>query len=145
MKHALLILLAVLLLFLTGCQTLTMSEQEKVGELKALGVDPESQGSRGPWATAFGNVFLGMGNLANGQAGLFAVDLMTWPVSILWSPAVGYNQAHVLNQKETVDYFYETRGGRAHIAAIRRGVINPKTPSPLQMSRQKGRPTWPDY
>lgn len=131
MKIALLIMLAVVA---AGCIQLALSEQEKITELEALGIDPACVGSKTPVASMAGNLFFGFGDLENGQAGLFTLDLLTWPISILWAPWIAYDQAKILNQKETLDYLYATTEGRAWLDGVRAGTIDPKkTRSPRQI------------
>jgi hypothetical protein len=125
-----------------GCATLTPSEEERVADLQSIGVDPECEGHRSPSGAAVGNIFFGIGDLTNGQGGLFAVDFLLWPLSIAWAPTIGCGQAHVLNQKETVDYLFNTREGAAHLAAIRAGSIPVDAMSPRRERWEKEKYGW---
>lgn len=96
----------------SGCESLTASEKETARDLHHFGIDTEQEYSPG---TALGlNVLPGIGNFYLGQIGYGVLNLLTWPVSILWGVPQAWADAKTLNEKYTVDY-YKTRDGQERL------------------------------
>lgn len=88
--------IAVACLLSSGCSTLNSVQKAELEAMKAsdagVYVKEKSTGT----ATALG--FLpGVGSFYTRQWGLGVVDLLVWPISILWDPIAGYEGAKVIN------------------------------------------------
>lgn len=105
-------------LLLSACTSLTYQEKTTIRELKGYGISVETPA--GNWerpaspATAgllnllpgVGNFYLASGNAGQSEQYLYAtLNLLTWPVSILWGVAEGVVDANKINERELV-YFY---------------------------------------
>ena len=98
-----------------GCESVTQSEKEILADLRHFTIDIEEEYSRG---TAMSLNFLpGVGNFYLGQTGYGVLNLLTWPVSILWGMPQAWVDATRLNEKYTVDY-YRTRSGQQRVQSI---------------------------
>jgi len=85
-----------ILLFLaqSGCSSLNTIQESDYMKMQAEGVLVEE---KNPTLAACLGFLPGCGSFYTGNYVLGAVDLVTWPVSILWDPIAGYNQARVMN------------------------------------------------
>ncbi len=111
-------------LFLGACTSLSGIENAKLHQLKAQGVTIDHPvGHYTKPASAIGaaalNVLPGVGNfyLAAGEAGesshwLYGfLNLLTWPVSILWGIPEAAVDANTINKKEMLYYYtYDKQG-----------------------------------
>ncbi|MFT3880513.1 MAG: hypothetical protein QM703_12725 [Gemmatales bacterium] len=79
---------------LPGCSSLNTIQESDYMKMQADGVLVEE---KNPTLAACLGFLPGCGSFYTGNYVLGAVDLVTWPVSILWDPIAGYNQARVLN------------------------------------------------
>jgi hypothetical protein len=92
----------------TGCVNVTMSEREVLKDIEYFGLEEEEEYSQGMAMSL--NFLPGVGNFYLGQVGYGVMNLLFWPVSILWGMPQAWIDADALNQKYTVDY-YRTRAG----------------------------------
>lgn len=91
--------LLVLSLFIsTGCSSLNSSQKHELAEWESedLKVETKSEG-----LAAGLNILPGVGDFYNGNIGLGVVNLLTWPVSILWAPVGGASGAAEVNYYST--------------------------------------------
>lgn len=92
-----------------GCSALTPSEQIRYDGLVREGASPIER--KDPTTAAALNVLPGFGDIYTGEWGAFVLDLLLWPVSIVWAVPQGAITAKNINKKYTVAY-YENGGGR---------------------------------
>lgn len=110
--------LFIVLVLLSGCSSLSYTEKTAVRSLKSQGITVEKP--VGPWeppasAGAAGglNLLPGIGNfyLASGEGAekshyLYGfLNLLTWPISIIWGIPEAAIDANTINERELV-YFY---------------------------------------
>ena len=107
------LVLVLLPLFLIGCASLSRTEKGVIRELESYGIASDTIQVKDSTAAGFLNILPGFGNfyVAIGtdehDEWLYGgLNLVTWPISILWGLPQGYNNAKVLNQRETA-YFYK--------------------------------------
>jgi len=111
------------LILFSACTHLTAAEQQTLRELKSQGIDidhPKSnwQKPASPAAAGalnllpgFGNFYLASGNGAQSDHFLYGfLNLLTWPISILWGIPEAAIDADVVNQRELIYYYtYEKK------------------------------------
>ena len=83
---------------LPGCSSLNTIQESDYQKMKAEGVLVEE---KNPTLAACLGFLPGCGSFYTGNYVLGAVDLVTWPVSVLWDPIAGYNQARVMNYQSS--------------------------------------------
>lgn len=115
-KRSLLITLCVPLL-LTSCLSLTRSEKEILNEVAYHGIERDSQGSKSKVTAGLLNILPGIGNIYLGQWGLFGVNFLLWPPSMIWGIPQVVSDAGIMNQKETADY-YRTKHGQRELQSF---------------------------
>jgi hypothetical protein len=112
------------LFVLCGCTTLTRHETTQLRELQAQGVTvdhpignyekPASGVAAGVLnlLPGFGNFYLGTGTAAESSQVLYGVlNLLFWPVSILWGVPEAAIDADNINKREMLYYYtYDERG-----------------------------------
>lgn len=121
--------LTALLLCLSACTTLTRQEQNELRNLKAQGVTvdrPAGSFERpaSPGGAAALNLLPGIGNfyLASGNGGdsshwLYGtLNLLTWPISILWGIPEAAIDANRINERELIYYYKYDRQGQKELA-----------------------------
>jgi hypothetical protein len=114
MKHLQVRLLFCLLpLLLIGCASLSRTEKGVIRELESYGIPSDTIQVKDSTAAGFLNILPGFGNFylaldtdEHDEWLYGGLNLVTWPVSILWGVPQGYNNATILNQRETA-YFYK--------------------------------------
>jgi len=96
----------------TGCVSLSPSDASKLNELRALGINEEAVVKKSPGAAGALNILPGVGNfyLASGtregsQWTYGFLNLLFWPLSVVWSIPQAAIDAQTINKMETV-YFY---------------------------------------
>lgn len=112
------ILFLALILMLSACTSLTYSERNTIRSLKSKGITIDKP--RGNWEKpaspagaaalnllpGFGNFYLASGNGGDSNHYLYgSLNLLTWPISILWGIPEAAVDAKTINQRELV-YFY---------------------------------------
>lgn len=80
----------------TGCSSMTCIEQCEYNKMQSEGVLVEE---KNPTLAACLGVLPGCGSFYTGNYVLGAVDVVTWPVSMLWDPIAGYNEARMINYR----------------------------------------------
>ena len=106
------------LILLTACTHLTHHEQRTLRELNAKGITvdhPQSdwQKPANPASAAllnilpgFGNFYLASGNGAQSDHYLYGtLNLLTWPISILWGIPEAAVDANRINERELIYYY----------------------------------------
>jgi hypothetical protein len=77
-----------------GCNSLTTIQEQEYRAMRAEGLLVEE---KNPTLAACLGVLPGCGSFYTGQYALGALDVITWPVSILWDPIASYNHACATN------------------------------------------------
>ena len=112
------------MVLLAGCTTLTRQEQMQIRELQSQGVTvdrpvgsfekPASGVAAGTLnlLPGFGNFYLGTGNGAESSHVLYGVvNLLFWPLSILWGVPEAAIDADNINKREMLYYYtYDEKG-----------------------------------
>lgn len=118
---ALVFLLAVS--FLSGCVSLSRSDEEALRVIKSSGFSEEHNSLKSPLLAGSLNILPGIGNfyLASGtnessQWTYGFLNLLFWPASVLWGVPQASIDAVSINKKETVYYFNNTSQGKAEMA-----------------------------
>ncbi len=112
------ILLSAAIISLSACTTLTRQEHMELQKLKAQGVTIDKP--VGSWERpaspagaallnilpGFGNFYLASGNGAESSHFLYgALNLLTWPLSVLWAIPEGAVDANNINKREMIYYY----------------------------------------
>lgn len=108
---------------LSACTHLTAAERHQIRDLEAKGISvdhpqsnwdkPANPGVAGALnlLPGFGNFYLASGNGADSTQWLYGVlNLLTWPLSILWGVPEAAVDATVINERELIyHYTYEKK------------------------------------
>ena len=118
------ILVAVVML-LSACTSLTMQEKQTLRSLKTHGITVDTpvggwERPASPVGAAMLNILPGGGNfyLAAGNGGqsehyLYGtLNLLTWPISVLWGVPEGAVDANRINERELIYYYTFDESGR---------------------------------
>ena len=110
--------LFITLVLLSGCSSLSYTEKTAIRSLKSQGITVEKP--VGPWEApasagaagglnllpGIGNFYLASGNGAEKSHYLYGfLNLLTWPLSIIWGIPEAAIDANTINERELV-YFY---------------------------------------
>jgi hypothetical protein len=95
-------LVSIIALFsICSCASLSNRQEQELRSWELEGVAiREKDPSTGAWL----GILPGVGSFYTGQIGLGIVDLLTWPISVCWDPAVGYQGAKVRNWEASSAY-----------------------------------------
>ena len=102
----------------SGCTSLTYHERTELRKLKVQGITVETPRSAWeapakPWAAAAlnllpggGNFYLASGNGGDGSHWLYGgLNLITWPLSVLWGVPEAAIDAGTINQRDLLYYY----------------------------------------
>lgn len=102
---------------LCACTHLTKQERDELHQLKAQGITVDRGGDFEPPASAgvagvmnilpgFGNFYLASGNGADSSHWLYGfLNLLTWPVSIIWGIPEAAIDANRINEREMIYHY----------------------------------------
>ncbi len=108
----------IMVALLSGCASMTKFEADNYRELEDLGAECDKVADPGAAAIlnvlpGFGDIYLASGNGANSSNwGAFVLDLLFWPVSVVWAIPQGGITATNINKKECVGYYHHTTRGK---------------------------------
>ena len=108
----------------SACSTLSGSERMQLNQLRGQGITidkpigsyikPKSAILAGVLNIfpGFGNFYLGMGNSGESEQYIFGfLNLLTWPLSIIWGIPEAAIDANTINKKELIYYYkYDSYG-----------------------------------
>ena len=119
-------LLLVSLALIAGCTTMSRSDRERYQELKSYGVRSDDRQIKNPVAAGalnllpgFGNFYLAAGTEESDQWLFGALNLFTWPVSVVWGIPEAAIDAGTINKKEMVYYYTFTPNGQRALARLK--------------------------
>lgn len=96
-KNLSLVIMTTLLLS-TGCSSLNSTQSKELKNWQAKNLEVKE---KNPTTAAVLNVLPGFGDFYNGNTGYGIVNLLAWPVSILWAPVGGATGAEEVNYYAT--------------------------------------------
>ena len=120
------ILVLVSALYISGCTTLSRTENATLQELKSYGVSETEVAVKHPAAAGALNILPGVGNFylaaGTGESTQWTygfINLLFWPLSPIWAVPQGAIDATTINKKETVNYYTFDRIGKQEFAQLR--------------------------
>lgn len=133
MRQALAVVVSLLLASsFFGCATLSSNDKAKIEEVKSCGLSVPHDELKSPGAAGFLNILPGFGNfyLASGtdegsQWAIGFVNLLTWPISIVWGIPEAAIDADIINKKNSV-YYYSYREGKYELKNCQAKLENEK-------------------
>ncbi|MCK4376193.1 MAG: hypothetical protein KAX19_12720 [Candidatus Brocadiae bacterium] len=103
----------------SGCLSLTRAEREDLRILKEAGVSLDEPRLKSPTMAAVFNVLPGVGNfyLASGTEetemwAIGGINVLFWPLSIIWGVPEAAIDAGTMNKREAIYYYMRTEKGR---------------------------------
>lgn len=115
-------------LAMSSCVSITTMQKQDIVDAKINGTYIEE---KNPGLAAGLNVLPGIGDFYNGNVGYGIINLLTWPLSILWAPVGGHDGAMVRNWEES----------RIYAARKSMTPATPATPAPLAPAETVAPPT----
>lgn len=124
--------LACILLFVfTGCTTMSRADKRAYAKLSAHGVTvdrplgyyekPNSPVAAGALnlLPGFGNFYLACGHGSDSAQAVYGVlNLLLWPLSIVWAVPQGAIDANTLNKQDMIYYYQFDKDGKAEMQKI---------------------------
>lgn len=130
MKKSMVVLL---ILFICSCTHLTSAERQRKIELKSQGITidhprdnwekPANAGAAGALnlLPGIGNFYLASGNGADSAHWLYGtLNLLLWPISILWGVPEAAIDANVINERELIYHYDYEKKKTNSVQTIRR-------------------------
>ncbi len=123
-------LLCVILFASTACESLSRADHAHLREIQAAGLDVDAPGVKSPTTAGvlnllpgIGNFYLASGTDASGQWIYGTLNLLMWPLSVVWGIPQAAIDARTINQREAVYYYrYDPRGREEFRAATGTGL-----------------------
>jgi hypothetical protein len=117
--------LVVLSVTLSGCTSLSRSDEQRLRELRAVGIKENEIKAKSP-ATAgllnilpgIGNFYLGAGTADNHQTLLGVTNFLLWPISPVWAVPAAVIDANTINKAETAYYYTYDPLGKKQLADL---------------------------
>lgn len=136
------------LTLLSSCVSLSRTDERHLAELKGYGITlnnpgdfekPKSVGAAGAL-----NLFLGFGNFYLGQPGYGVMNLLLWPISIVWGIPQAMIDADTINQKALIDYYNFDPVGKKYMRQIR-SEADGEEASPRKRPARQRKTNYQDY
>lgn len=123
------IIASIMAICLSACTTLTHQEKNTLYSLKAQGITIEKPA--GNWETpanpagagalnllpGFGNFYLASGNGGDSSQYLYGfLNLLTWPISVLWGIPEAAIDANRINERELIYFYTFNESGKEALA-----------------------------
>jgi len=109
-----------------GCVSLSRGEQATLRELNSYGISSTEVKEKHPGAAGalnilpgFGNFYLAAGTEESDQWLFGFLNLLTWPLSILWGIPEAAIDANAINKRETIYYYTYDKQGIRELEQIR--------------------------
>jgi hypothetical protein len=125
-RSTVMVLVVVLLVAGSGCVSLSRTDKATLRELRGHGIRETDQRVKHPAVAGGLNILPGIGNfyLACGtdeseQWVVGFMNLLFWPISILWGIPEAAIDANTLNQRELVYYYMFDPSGKAELKKLR--------------------------
>ncbi len=135
------LLLFVIMSFMVSCTTLSSLEKTKIAELESKGIVVPHEEVKNPGAAGalnilpgFGNFYLAAGTNESEQWLYGFLNLLLWPVSIVWGVPEAAIDAANINKRNTV-YYYTYGPGSKELAQSGQSAP-PSTAAPAQPVQQ---------
>lgn len=120
-------------LSVSGCISLSRQEQTTLRELKAVGIADTDQQVKHPGAAGalnilpgFGNFYLAAGTDEGSQWTYGFLNLLFWPISVVWAVPQAAVDANTLNKRETIYYYTVDPQGKEQLARLRFDAQQPE-------------------
>jgi len=122
-------LLAITIIALSGCASIRPESKLKLQEAKEFGLSIDKVEISKPGVAGGLNVLPGIGNIYLACTSdektvnwvLFPVNLITWPLSILWGIPQAAIDANTINKQATADYYTYDRNGKIEFEKAKNG------------------------
>lgn len=115
-----------LLLTLTimgGCVGMRPSDREGLREMESYGISKNEQAIKNPGLAGalnilpgFGNFYLASGTDESSQWAIGFLNLLTWPISVVWGVPQAAIDASTINEKETFHFYKHSVQGQEEYA-----------------------------
>lgn len=123
MKRIIFNIIIIILIFSSvGCVTLSRFDQERLQELKNVGISETEVQKKNPGIAGglnllpgFGNFYLAVGTNESEQWLFGFLNLLTWPWSVIWGVPSGVIDANTINKKETIYYYTYDKFGKIEL------------------------------
>ena len=116
--------LVVVLCLCSGCISLARSEREDLRVIRDAGLSETEERIKFPPLAGALNVLPGGGNfylaVSTDETDMWAIgflNLLTWPLSIIWGIPEAAIDASTMNKRETIYYYMRTEKGRTKLQA----------------------------
>ncbi|MDR1476820.1 MAG: hypothetical protein LBI17_01680 [Rickettsiales bacterium] len=121
---------AILSLALAGCTGLNRADREELAELKSYGITVENprtknwEEPKSPAEAALLNLLPGIGNFylcgeETSHCTYGALNLLTWPLSVLWAVPDGAISANNINKRALVEFYRYEKKGKAELERLK--------------------------
>lgn len=113
--------------YICGCTTLSKTEKTTLRELRTYGIMPNEVKVKEPAIAGglnilpgFGNFYLAIGTDESSQWVYGTLNLLLWPISVVWGVPAAAIDAGTINKKETVYHYTYDRLGRSELEEIKK-------------------------
>ncbi len=120
------LIMATSLTTLSACTTLSRQEKTTLYELKQYGIQGAEETVAHPVVAGMLNILPGCGNFylagvsEESNQWLFGfLNLLTWPISVLWGIPEAAIDANTINDRETVSYYTLNPQGQYELQQLR--------------------------
>ena len=123
-----------LCVILSGCASMSRADRAAFREIQGLGLDTEAGALKSPTLAAcldigpgIGNFYLASGTDQTGQWVYGILNLLFWPISVIWAVPEGAIDANTINKMETIYYYRFDPQGKQQFeeAKLRANVHKP--------------------
>ena len=130
----------------SGCVSLSQGDEMKLRELRSVGIPLEAVQKKNPGTAGalnllpgFGNFYLASGTNQSSQWTYGFLNLLFWPLSIVWAIPQAATDATAINKMETVYYYSYTNQGKLELEQRKAAMgASASTPTPVTAPESQG-------
>ncbi len=137
---------------LSGCISLSATEQKHLSELQSLGIDPQEKQEVIPPLAGLLNLGPGLGNFYlafssdhKEQALIGVGNLLLWYLSVIWGVPEAWIDGNTINKEATINHYFLNPEGQAKLNELRKkhGItsnpnedVNPRDSSMKELEKK---------
>lgn len=114
------VIFCILFVSFINCTSMRQADRDILYQLKECGISDTEQAIKSPGLAGIlnilpgaGNFYLAVGSEETSQWALGFLNLLLWPISIIWGVPEAVIDANIINKRETIYYYRFNDNGKA--------------------------------
>ncbi len=125
------LILCIILFTFSNCVSTSRFEKDFSYQLEQCGINKTEHAIKSPGCAGALNILPGVGNFylaaGSGEGSMWAIgflNLLTWPLSIIWAVPEAAIDAEAINERETIRYYQFNGNGKKKLEECKKGDLS---------------------